>query len=92
MKSLRRYLIAAIAMTIVTAGCSSSRTTGPASHSVTTTTTHTRTVTTTTHAAAGLTAEQLNAHLGVGVPKGWVPVDEGDARVFVPSKWIPASP
>jgi len=31
-----------------------------------------------------LTAEQLDAHLGVGVPKGWSPVDAGDARVFVP--------
>lgn len=35
----------------------------------------------------GLTAQQLDAHLGVGVPNGWVPVDEGNARVFVPKDW-----
>jgi len=28
---------------------------------------------------AGVSAEQLAAHLGVGVPTGWVPVDYGDA-------------
>jgi len=86
-RSFRPYLIAVAALAIGTAGCSSSRTTGPASHSVTTTATHTRTVTTTPHAAAGLTAEQMDAHLGVGVPKGWVPVDFGDARVWVPGSW-----
>jgi len=31
---------------------------------------------------------QLNAHLGVGVPSGWVPVDEAAARVFVPNGWV----
>ena len=32
-----------------------------------------------------MTADQLNAHLGVGVPAGWRPVDMGDARVWVPA-------
>jgi len=31
---------------------------------------------------------QLNAHLGLGVPAGWVPVDEGEERVWVPNDWI----
>ena len=32
-------------------------------------------------------AAQLAAHLGVGVPRRWAPVDFGDARVWVPSEW-----
>ena len=86
-KPLRRSLIAAMALAVVTAACSSSHTTRPASSSATTATTTKGTVPTTPRSVAGLTAEQLNAHLGVGVPKGWVPVDEGEARVFVPSDW-----
>lgn len=87
-RNLRNYLIAAIALAIVTAGCSSGHTTRPASSSVTTTTTTNGTGTTTPRSAAGLTAEQLNAHLGVGVPAGWAPVDEGEARVWVPNDWM----
>jgi hypothetical protein len=34
-----------------------------------------------------LSAEQLDAHTGVGVPAGWAPVDSGDARLFVPADW-----
>ena len=30
---------------------------------------------------------RLRAHLGVGVPKGWMPVDYRDARLWVPSNW-----
>ena len=90
-RSVRRYLTTAIALIIVTAGCSSSHTTRPASSSETTTTTIDQTVTTTPRLPAGVTAEQLNAHLGVGVPKGWGSVDEGNARVWVPSRWIPAA-
>ena len=30
---------------------------------------------------------QMRAHLGVGVPKSWVPVDYGDARLWVPADW-----
>ncbi|MGO9876018.1 MAG: hypothetical protein ACLPVY_19750 [Acidimicrobiia bacterium] len=47
-----------------------------------------RRITTTLLAAVGVTAEQLNAHLGIGVPTGWEPVDQGEARVWVPSDWI----
>ena len=36
---------------------------------------------------AAITAAQMRAHLGVDAPKGWVPVDYGDARVFVPHTW-----
>jgi len=54
---------------------------------MTTTTTHTGTVMT-PRLPAGLSVEQVDAHLGVGVPAGWVPVDDGDARVFVPSDWM----
>jgi hypothetical protein len=41
-----------------------------------------------THSASDATAEQLNAHLGVGVPKVWSPVDEGEARLWVPDDWF----
>jgi hypothetical protein len=82
----RRYLIAAIAFGIAMAGCSS-HATRPASSSATTTITHSRTITATPRSVVGLTAEQLDAHLGVGVPAGWSPVDEGNARVWVPSDW-----
>jgi len=51
-KSLRRYLIAAIALAIVSAGCSSSHTTRPASSSVTTTTANNGTFTTTSQSTA----------------------------------------
>jgi hypothetical protein len=37
--------------------------------------------------SVGVTAEQLDAHLGVGVPKSWEPVDLGDARIWVPDNW-----
>ncbi len=47
-----------------------------------------RKITTTLLAAVGVTAGQLNAHLGVGVPTGWEPVDQGEARVWVPGDWI----
>jgi hypothetical protein len=33
------------------------------------------------------TASQLRAHIGIGVPSGWAPVDVGDARIWVPSSW-----
>jgi len=37
------------------------------------------------------TAAQLRAHIGVGVPNGWGPVDVGDARVWVPTFWYVAT-
>jgi hypothetical protein len=43
--------------------------------------------TTTPGTAAGFTPEQLDAHLGVGVPRGWDPVDGGNARLWVPNTW-----
>ncbi len=43
--------------------------------------------TTAARGPARLTAEQLGAHTGAGVPGGWVPVDAGNARVFVPAVW-----
>jgi hypothetical protein len=82
MRTVPRYLIAAMALAIVSAGCSSPATGRAAS-----------TATTTVHsvltgaALPAVTAAQLNAHLGVGVASGWAPVDEGDARVFVPGGW-----
>jgi hypothetical protein len=33
------------------------------------------------------TAQQLGAQAGFGVPRGWAPVDEGAARLWVPAKW-----
>jgi hypothetical protein len=30
---------------------------------------------------------QMRAHLGIDAPKGWVPVDYGDARLWVPPTW-----
>jgi hypothetical protein len=38
-------------------------------------------------AGVPFTAEQLRAHDGADVPKGWVPIDAGDARVWVPGNW-----
>lgn len=35
-----------------------------------------------------ITDEQMRAHLGERVPAGWVPVDESDARLFVPPDWL----
>ncbi len=86
MRPLRRSLIATIAVAIATAGCSSSHTTRAASASVTTTT-NTGGVTLPRRPATRLTAEQLDAHLGVGVPAGWSPVDDGKARLWVPDSW-----
>ena len=86
-RSFRRSLIATIALAIAITGCSSSHTTRPTSSRATTTTTKNGTVPTTPRLPAGLTAEQLNAHLGVGVPAGWMPVDGYEARVWVPDDW-----
>jgi hypothetical protein len=78
---------------LLVAGCSSGGgsqaipTSATTTAGAATTTTSDGTATTTSKPADGLTAEQLNAHLGVGVPKGWVPVDDADARVWVPSDW-----
>lgn len=38
-------------------------------------------------APSSISDEQMRAHLGEGVAAGWVPVDYGDARVYVPSNW-----
>lgn len=81
MRSLRRTLIGGIALAVITAGCSSH----PTQRLVSPTTTIHATLTISTLPA--VTAEQLQAHLGVGVASGWAPVDDGDARVFVPSSW-----
>ena len=35
----------------------------------------------------GLTATQLRAHLGRGLPADWLPVDFGDARLWYPPGW-----
>jgi len=91
-RSLCRYLIAAIALAIVTAACSSSQNLPPPfppnTNTNTNTTTNNGTVTTTPRLPAGLTAELLDAHLGVGIPTGWLPVDEGETRVWVPPDWV----
>ena len=86
MTSPLRYLIGAVTLAVVATGCSSSTT---SSGSAATTTTATAIVgSTTRRVTSSLTAEQLQAHLGAGVPGGWAPVDEGKARVFVPGPWI----
>jgi len=78
---------AAVAAAMIVAGCSS----GGAEQSASATTTTQRgsaTTTAETHRPpAALTDQQLRAHAGDGVPSGWVPVDEGDARVWVPANW-----
>jgi hypothetical protein len=40
-----------------------------------------------TNAETPVTDPQLRAHLGLDLPKDWVPVDYGAARVFVPPNW-----
>jgi hypothetical protein len=86
-KRVERYLVGGIALLIMTAGCSS-HTTRTSSPTTTTSANSVTVATTTPRPATGLTAEQLSAHLGVGVPSGWAPVDEGNARVWVPKDWI----
>ena len=76
-----RSLIGALVLAAATLGCAGHTT--PSSSATTTT----DATTTNTATAPALTAEQLRAHLGVGVPAGWAPVDEGNARVFVPGGW-----
>ena len=39
------------------------------------------------HDQAAVTDPQMRAHLGLDVPTSWVPVDYGDARLFVPADW-----
>jgi hypothetical protein len=78
---------------LLVAGCSSGggKQSTPTTVSATTSageempTTKDRTAASTPKSVDGLTAEQLDAHLGVGVPKGWYPVDLGDARIWVPA-------
>ena len=73
-------LSAAVALATVTAGCAR-----PAPRRdlrlAPRTITHARAA---SGSATGVTPDQLNAHLGVGVPAGWYPVDLGDARLWVP--------
>ena len=33
------------------------------------------------------TDPELRAHLGLGAPRGWIPVDFGDARLWIPPTW-----
>jgi hypothetical protein len=40
-----------------------------------------------TQSVASLTDLQVRAHVGVGVPGTWMPVDYGEARIWVPSDW-----
>jgi heat shock protein HslJ len=39
------------------------------------------------HDEPAVTDPQMRAHLGLDVPTSWVPVDYGDARLFVPADW-----
>ena len=82
MRPFRRSATLALALTVATAGCSS-HTAGRASSAPTTT----QSATLTTATVRAVTITQLNAHLGVGVPPGWAPVDYRNSRVFVPSGW-----
>jgi hypothetical protein len=82
---MRSLVIGTLAVVAVCAGCSSPG----EKHSTATTQTApaaNRNITT-RHPTVGVTAEQLDAHLGVGVPKSWDPVDTGDARIWVPDNW-----
>jgi hypothetical protein len=78
---MRSLAIGALVVATVCAGCSS----GGGKHS--TTTTAERRSVPGQHPSVGVTAEQLDAHLGIGVPKGWDPVDLADARLWVPDTW-----
>jgi hypothetical protein len=82
MRSFRRYLIFAVTLAVLTAGPSGY----PTQHLVSPATTAIH-ATLTRAMLPAVTAQQLNAHLGVGVPSGWSPVDGGDVRLFVPSDW-----
>jgi len=82
---MRSLAIGSFVVAAACAGCSSSA----QKHSTTTTpnaTTNRRGVPT-QHLSVGVTAEQLDAHLGIGVPKGWEPIDLGNARIWVPDSW-----
>ena len=78
----RLTCVVACAMTLLVAACSSGAAKQPEPTTTAATTLRTQ------PRATGLTAEQLSAHLGVGVPSGWVPVDLGEARVWVPARWM----
>ncbi len=82
----RLLAIGALAALTLCASCSSS---GEKHSSATTTTTtaNDHGFTTPFHPTVGVTAEQLDAHLGIGLPRSWVPVDVGDARIWVPDTW-----
>jgi len=80
---MRSLAIGALVLVVMCASCSNGgerRTTTPTASA------HHRPVPA-SHPPVGVTAEQLDAHLGVGVPKSWEPVDLGDARVWVPDNW-----
>src|ERR1700688_3820543 len=82
---MRWFTIGGCVAAAACAGCSS----GAHKHSTTTTRAATagRRGVFAQHPSIGVTAEQLDAHLGIGVPKGWEPVDLADARVWVPDTW-----
>jgi hypothetical protein len=75
--SFARWLSGALVLALLTAGCSN-HTTRPASP---------RAAATPAHVAAARSTTELRAHLGDGVPAEWKPVDEGNARVWVPDDW-----
>jgi len=85
-RSFQCWLIAAVGFAIVTSGCSSGHEARHASGSVTTTTSAHH-FASGSGTPSGIGADQLAAHLGVGAPKGWDPVDGGDARLWVPNTW-----
>ena len=85
MMAKRLLAIGALAALALCASCSS----GGAKHSsaTTTTTANDHRFAKAFHPTVGVTAEQLVAHLGIGLPRRWEPVDVGDARIWVPDTW-----
>jgi hypothetical protein len=81
----RAFGACVVSLALLVAGCSSGR-----AQSTSPPTAHNRSASATIEAgrsASVLTAAQLHAHEGLGVPTGWAPVDGGDARLWVPATW-----
>jgi hypothetical protein len=86
--STRRAVNVCVALLVVcVGGCSS----GGGTQSSSPTTTHNGSASTSGNAAPQtaltLSETSLRAHEGVGLPRGWAPVDAGDARLWMPAKW-----
>lgn len=81
----KRLLVLALTVLALCASCSSSG--EKHSSAATTTTANDHRFAPRFRPTVGVTAEELDAHLGIGLPRSWEPVDVGDARVWVPDTW-----